>query len=280
MKLNADMWENLSEYSIEAGGSARLTHSTGSVPRGIEKSWGHSDAAVERSCLEGTSLPPTAYKNFSLLAQPQPGDEDDQAETHTVRTDLESELSDGSMDFVDFLEAHFHLRSRPAVKSGKAFGTYMEEHCARLQAEVVTPYLATLPLEGTLASASSNENEVKRVYKKLKGAAVTLFSKSSLEIFLTASEADENTPVALLNAFDESAELLANDLAETLVNVLKPLLSAKWRAWKKDHALLSAGCHAAAEQLRKLFGDVQHARSLPLRAWQTLLGPSKMCHDV
>ena len=40
------------------------------------------------------------------------------------------------------------------------------------------------------------------------------------------------------------------------MNVLKPLLSAKWRAWKKDHALLSAGCHAAAEQLRKLFGDV------------------------
>ena len=250
MKLNADMWENLSEYSIEAGGSARLTHSTGSLPRGVEKSWGHSDAAAERSCL-----PPTTYKNFSLLAKLPPGEEADSAETHTVQTDLESELPE--MDVLHFvLELHFCLRRRPVIMSGITFGTYMVEHCARLQAEVVTPYLATLPLESTLASASSNEHELEPVYKQLKGAMATLFSESSLETFLTASEADENTPEALLNAFDKSCELLANDLAEALANELKQLLSYKWKAWKRDNVFLPAGFHAAAEELRKLFGKV------------------------
>jgi len=259
-RVSLDDLEAVSEYSLDGSKSARLTHSTGSVPRGEEKSWGHSNACVARSSQDGVSLGPTAYKKFSLISAVGLAENATEVTEVLTDTDLDTETWEpgSAMAVGDFLEHHFDAKPRPMLKTGPAFGSFFSEHFARMTSDVAAPYLECLPLENSLASTDSDDRSaLKRVYKLLKSVAMDLFSAESLDVFLRKSVPPEDTPPALLKAFDESTEILAAEMAELLAEECKPLLSQKWHQWKKNHrGTQDAGCHKAAEDLRDSFREV------------------------
>lgn len=268
------------EYSIDAGsGSARLTHSTGSVPRKAEeKSWGHSQACVARSSQAGICLGPTAYKKFSLMRIPVYMDEGLGSEVFTEDTDLDSQQPGPTLDFCTFLKQSFMPQARPNLKSSATFKVYVCDHLKRWQREILIPCLALVPLEAKLASMDDEHNEstLKDVYKELKMVTWEVSNAESLRLFLMAGNPHEDTPDALVEAFDESMNILSTNIAAAINSDLKGMLRTKWRQWKKSYGKShDAGCHAAAEELRKAVCDVMAAawsainiESMASTAWQ------------
>jgi len=256
------------------------------------KSWGHSKASVIRAEQVGISLGPTAYKNFSLRSAPTPsgnplpaaavgvdgsanehpamhnevarGDAWEVSSEQTVLTINTADLEQGiPFNFAEVLDRCFDIRERPILKTDHAFSEFVRDHLARLHSDISRPLLESLPLENKLAPTFNGDDVdksegLKRGYKMLKSVAFELFNSESLKMFFRASSPQSNTPEGLLRAFDESIDIVANDLAEAIAPELKELLSAQRRVWKKSLGKSSedSGCHAAAAQLRQSFLEV------------------------
>lgn len=211
-------YEAATSYSIETrlARSERLTHSTGSAPRGnkaLLQSWGHSTTLVHRATEVGLSLGPTLYKKFTLVAVPRDSGsgESNQAdgvqlpfETCEVAAwDLASEQSSSTVNtadfdarstinFEEFLDNSFVKAERPILKNDRMFGEYAREHFSHFLDDVLHPLLQTLPLESILASAFNGDSEsahqsdaLKRGYKMLIILAFELFNAQSLDLFFS-----------------------------------------------------------------------------------------------
>mmetsp|Transcript_33713 Transcript_33713/g.101790 ORF Transcript_33713/g.101790 Transcript_33713/m.101790 type:complete len:595 (-) Transcript_33713:339-2123(-) len=284
------LFEEYSLYRVDASSarSARLTHSTGSVPRAnraLVQSWGHSNSSVARAAEEGLSLGPTAYKKFSLISapravgSPQPresgvaergADVSEGAPDHVawevsteqtaITVDTEDLQPGVGVNFGELLDKCFDVRGRPVLKSGHAFGEYMRDHFARLSSDALPPLLRSMPLESKLAPTFSGEgarkDEVLKIVDKLvKSSAYEALRVESIEMFLRRSSPHVETPEALLKAFDESVDMLVPTVAETSSIEFKRLWRAQRRSWKQElgQHVLDDGCHVVAERVRNLF---------------------------
>ncbi|CAK9109631.1 unnamed protein product [Durusdinium trenchii] len=181
-------------------------------------------------------------------------------------------------DSADIDEVFERTDARPNLKSSATFKVYVCDHLKRWQREILIPYLALVPLEAKLASMDDEHNEstLKDVYKELKMVTWEVSNAESLRLFLMAGNPHEDTPDALVEAFDESMNILSTNIAAAINSDLKGMLRTKWRQWKKSYGKShDAGCHAAAEELRKAVCDVMAAawsainiESMASTAWQ------------
>jgi len=121
----------------------------------------------------------------------------------------------------------------------------------------------SLPLKSKMALAFHGEDSdgregLKYGYKLLKGTAAELLNADFLTIFFRTSSPPSDIPDSLVRAFDESAGILATDVADASGPKFQELLRKKQRAWKKQLKTSSkdGGCHVAAADMRESFEEV------------------------